>query len=52
MNAPMPTHAGELRTRATELRLHGLLAHWADVMTDPEAASRVAQWLDWETQER
>ena len=52
MNAPMPTQAAELRTRATELRLHGLLAHWADVMADPEAASRVAQWLDWETQER
>jgi len=52
MNAPMPINAAELRTLASSLRLHGLLAHWADVMTDPEAAKRVAQWLDWETHER
>ena len=52
MNAPMPINAAELRTLASSLRLHGLLAHWADVMTDPEAAKRVAQWLDWETYER
>lgn len=52
MNTPMPINVAELRAQATGLRLHGLLAHWADVMTNPEAASRVAQWLDWETQER
>ena len=52
MNAPLPIDAAELRVQATALRLHGLLAHWADVMIEPEAASRVAQWLAWETQER
>lgn len=44
MNTPIPIDA-ELRAQATALRLHGLLAHWADVMSEPEAASRVAQWL-------
>jgi DNA replication protein DnaC len=42
----------ELRTQATELRLHGLLAHWPEVMADPQAAARVAQWLNWEDEER
>ena len=42
----------ELRARAAELRLHGLLAHWSEVMAEDEAARRVAQWLAWETQER
>jgi DNA replication protein DnaC len=48
----MPINVAELRAQATELRLHGLLAHWAEVMADPEAASRVTQWLGWEAQER
>jgi DNA replication protein DnaC len=51
MNTPIPIDA-ELRAQATGLRLHGLLAHWSDAMTGPEAASRVAQWVAWETQER
>ena len=42
----------ELRTRATDLRLHGLLAHWSEVAAEPEAAQRVARWLAWEAQER
>ena len=52
MNTPMPTNVTELRAQAAELRLHGLMAHWADVMADPQAASWVTQWLGWETQER
>ena len=52
MNTSMPINVAELRAQATELRLHGLLAHWAEVMADPEAASRVAHWLGWEAQER
>jgi DNA replication protein DnaC len=42
----------ELRARAAELRLHGLLAHWSEVMAEAVAAQRVAQWLAWEVQER
>jgi len=42
----------ELREQAQSLRLHGLLAHWSDVMAEPQAAHRVAQWLRWELQER
>ena len=42
----------ELHTQATELRLHGLLAHWPEVMTDPESARRIVQWLGWEAAER
>ena len=34
--------------RAAGLRLHGLLAHWSEVMADAQAAQRVAQWLGWE----
>ena len=32
---PSPT---ELRAHAGTLRLHGLLAHWAEVMNEPEQA--------------
>src|SRR5262245_23506575 len=42
----------ELRARAADPRLHGLLAHWSEVMAEADAARRVAQWLAWETQER
>jgi len=52
VNTSMPINVAELRAQATELRLHGLLAHWAEVMANPEAASRVAQWLGWEARER
>ena len=45
-------NATELRTQAASLRLHGLLAHWPELMVDPEAARRVAQWLGWEAAER
>lgn len=45
----MPINPTELRSQAAALRLHGLLAHWSEVMTDAEAARRVAQWLAWES---
>ena len=46
-----PSHA-ELRAQATELRLHGLLAHWDELMGQPETEQRVCQWLSWESTER
>jgi DNA replication protein DnaC len=47
-----PINTAAMREQATGLRLHGLIAHWADVMTDADATARVAQWLDWEIRER
>ena len=32
---PVASHA-ELRAQAAELRLHGLLAHWDELMGQPE----------------
>ena len=46
-----PSHA-QLRAQATELRLHGLLAHWDELMGQPETEQRVRQWLGWESVER
>ena len=51
MSETSPSHA-ELREHAGELRLHGLLAHWAEVMGQPEQARWVAQMLGWEAAER
>ena len=48
---PGASHA-ELRAQATELRLHGLLAHWGELMGQPETEQRVRQWLGWESLER
>jgi DNA replication protein DnaC len=48
---PPVSHA-ELRAQATELRLHGLLAHWDELMGQPESEQRVRQWLSWESTER
>ena len=47
-----PMNVAELRAQAQGMRLHGLLAHWSEVMADAQAAQRVAQWLGWEAQER
>jgi DNA replication protein DnaC len=46
-----PSHA-QLHAQATELRLHGLLAHWDELMGAPESEQRVRQWLSWESAER
>ena len=48
-NPPSPT---ALREHASELRLHGLLAHWAEVMAQPDHARWVAQMVAWEAAER
>ena len=48
---PGASHA-ELRAQAAELRLHGLLAHWDELMGQPETELRVRQWLGWESLER
>jgi len=53
--APMsdnPPSQTALREHASDLRLHGLLAHWAEVMAQPEQARWVAQMLTWEAAER
>jgi len=41
-----------LRGQASELRLHGLLGRWSEVMAQPEQARWVAQLLGWEAAER
>jgi DNA replication protein DnaC len=52
MTNEAPINTAELRAQAAALRLHGLLAHWPEVMAEPEAARRVAQWLGWEVNQR
>ena len=49
--APLASHA-ELRAQATGLRLHGLLAHWDELMGQPHSEQLVRQWLAWENAER
>ena len=44
--------ASQLREQAQGLRLHGLLAHWSEVMAQPEQARWITQWLAWEAAER
>lgn len=41
-----------LREQALGLRLHGLLAHWSEVMAHPEQSRWIAQMLAWEATER
>jgi len=47
-----PPGQAALRQQAGALRLHGLLAHWAEVMGHAEHARWVAQMLGWEAAER
>jgi DNA replication protein DnaC len=47
----VPGHA-QLRAQAVELRLHGLLAHWDELMGHSDSEQRVRQWLGWESIER
>ena len=44
--------AAQLREQAQGLRLHGLLAHWSEVMAQPDHSRWIAQWLTWESEER
>jgi DNA replication protein DnaC len=48
---PIPTPA-QLREHAQQLRLHGLIAHWSELQTQPESLRLISQWLSWENQER
>ncbi len=48
---PVASHA-EPRAQAAELRPHSLLAHWDELMGQPETEQRVRQWLGWENAER
>jgi DNA replication protein DnaC len=52
MTSESPANAAELRAQAAQLHLHGLLAHWSELMAEPEDARRVVQWLGWEASER
>lgn len=52
MTRPKSEPVSELREQAAALRLHGLLAHWAEVMAQPEQARWIEQWLAWEAAER
>ena len=45
-------HEQRLREQAGELRLHGLLSRWAELMGNAEQARWVAQLLGWEAAER
>ena len=47
----VPGHAA-LRAQAAELRLPDLLAHWDELMGQPESEQRVRQWLGWESAAR
>ena len=48
---PVASHA-ELRSQAAKLRLHGLLAHWDELMGQRQTEHQVRQWLAWEITER
>jgi DNA replication protein DnaC len=53
MNKPSTSEpAAALREQAAQLRLHGLVAHWGQLMGQPEQARLVEQWLGWEVAER
>lgn len=52
MNDKAINDPAELRAQAAGLRLHGLLAHWSEVMAAADGVQRVAQWLHWELAER
>jgi hypothetical protein len=50
--ADAQAHEQRLRVQAGELRLHGLLSRWSEVLGNPEQARWVAQLLGWEAAER
>jgi hypothetical protein len=50
--AEAQAHELRLREQAGELRLHGLLGRWAEVMGNPEQSRWVGQLLGWEAAER
>ena len=50
--ADAQVHEQRLREQAGELRLHGLLSRWTELMGNAEQARWVAQLLGWEAAER
>ena len=52
MSADAQAALPQLREQAASLHLHGLIAHWPEVMAQPEQAAWVAQMLSWEAAER
>ena len=49
-DAPVRSHelaSYDRIVQAVGLRLHGLLAHWSEVMADADTAQRVTQWPPW-----
>ncbi len=51
MTDPTPIPS-QLREKAEQSRLHGLIAHWSELMTQPESLRLISQWLTWEDAER
>ena len=51
MTDPLISHA-DLREQASALSLHGLLAHWGELMAQPEPERWTRQCLAWEGAER
>lgn len=49
MSEPSPT---QLREQAVALRLHGVLAHWSEISSEPQQARWVERLLGWEAEER
>jgi DNA replication protein DnaC len=49
MSEPSPS---QLREQAAALRLHGVLAHWSELVAEPQQAQWVARLLGWEAEER
>ena len=45
------SHA-DLRTQVQDLRLYGLLNHWADVTASAEHLASIRQWVAWEADAR
>ncbi len=44
-SGPAAASHAELRAQAAELRLHGLLGPWDELMGQPETEQRVRRWL-------
>lgn len=51
MTDPTPIPS-QLRQKAEQSRLHGLIAHWSELVTQPESLRLISQWLAWEDSER
>src|SRR5450759_2216254 len=52
METKMHDPHAALRDQAKDLRLYGLLSHWAEMVASPEQVAVFKQWLEWEAAER